>query len=117
MAENDCKIIFVGESGVGKTSIIKRIQMNEFNDNIPATIFSNYINRSFQIDNKTINCDIWDTAGGENYRGLGRNFYNDSNIAILVFDITDSRSFEEIKNFWFNEVKQNSPENISKIIS
>ena len=114
MKKCSCKIIFVGESGVGKTSIIKRLQTNDFNENINPTIVANYSYKSIKINDIKVECNIWDTVGGESYRGLGKMFYNNSDIAIFVFDITNSKTFDEIKNFWYNEVKQNAPEKISK---
>ena len=117
MNNNDCKIIFVGESGVGKTSIIKYLQGKQFDENNLPTIGTNYIKKSIKIGDINLDCDLWDTVGGERYRGLGKLFYNKADIVIFVFDITNSKTLDEIKNFWYNEVKENAPEKISKIIS
>ena len=56
-----------------------------------------------------MNFEIWDTAGQEKYRSLSQLFYKDASIAILVFDITNEESFEEIKNYWYGQIKECSP--------
>jgi len=111
-----CKVILIGESGIGKTCIIKRFVSNEFNTNELTTFGpTDYIKTiKFKKYHKSIDFRLWDTAGQEKFRGLQRLFYQESKIVILVYDITVRRSFTEIKDYWYNQVKQNSPENISK---
>ena len=111
-----CKVILLGEAGVGKTSIIKRFVSNDFSINEQASLSSTYSNKTINFPkyNKSIEFQIWDTAGQERFRGLQRLFYKESKIVILIYDITVLHSFKEIKDYWYNEVKQNSPENISK---
>ena len=65
---------------------------------------------------KKIQFQIWDTAGQEKYRGLTKIFYKDAKIVILVYDITKKQSFDEIKKYWYNQIKDNSSEEISKKI-
>ena len=62
--------------------------------------------------NKSLQFDIWDTAGQERYRALTKFFYKDAAIAILVYDITRKDSFEEMKNYWYNQLKNFSGKNI-----
>jgi len=111
-----CKVILIGEAGVGKTSIIKRFVSNEFNTNELTSFGPSNYNKTIDFPkyNKSIDFQIWDTAGQERFRGLQRLFYKESKIVILIYDITVHHSFKEIKDYWYNEVKQNSPENISK---
>ena len=59
---------------------------------------------------------IWDTAGQEKYRSLTKIFYKDAGVAILVYDITRKESFDEIQNYWYNQIKDHAPKNISKLI-
>ena len=66
--------------------------------------------------NQNIKFDIWDTSGQEKYRSLNKLFYRDAKIAILVYDITSNQSFQELKNYWYSEVKNECPENMSKFI-
>ena len=63
---------------------------------------------------KTIKFEIWDTAGQEKYRALTKIFYKDAAVAILVYDITRRKSFDEIKNYWYNQIKESGKANISK---
>jgi len=71
----------------------------------------------FEEYDKRLNLQLWDTAGQENYRGLTKIFYKDAKIIVLVYDVTNKRSFEEIKNYWYQQIKENSSEkNISKFI-
>ena len=111
----NCKIILIGESGVGKSCIIKRFALNSFNVSEPST-FASYFSKTvdFPKYKKSIDFQVWDTAGQEKYRGLQKLFYKEAKIIILVYDITVRRSFTEIKDYWYNQVKQNSSENISK---
>ena len=112
-----CKVILVGESGVGKTSIILRFIKNQYNQNSTSTAGANYASKTLEFPeyNKKLQYDIWDTAGQEKYRGLAKLFYKDASIVILVYDITKRKSFEEIKNYWYEQVKENGSTNISKI--
>ncbi len=56
---------------------------------------------------------IWDTAGQERYRSITKIFYKDANVAILAYDIARKESFEEIKNYWYQQLKENAPKKIS----
>ena len=113
-----CKTILIGESGVGKTSIIARYINNKYEEGIMSTHGANYISKNVEFEeyNESINFQIWDTAGQEKYRGLTKIFYKDAKIIILVYDISSRKSFEEIKNYWYKQIMENSNEKISKII-
>ena len=102
-----CKIILVGDSGVGKTSIISRY-LNKFSDKIKSTIGASYANKLETIDNYNINFDIWDTAGQERFRAVNKIFYKEAYACIMVYDITNKESFESIKTYWYNTVNENS---------
>ena len=122
MAEDNaktCKVVLLGESGVGKTCIIARFINNTFEDNIMSTTGASYAGKTMSFDElngQSIKFEIWDTAGQEKYRALTKIFYKDAGVAILVYDITRKESFDEIKNYWFNQIKDFAPKNISKII-
>jgi small GTP-binding protein len=122
MAEDNaktCKVVLLGESGVGKTCIIARFINNTFEDNIMSTTGASYAGKTMSFDElngQSIKFEIWDTAGQEKYRALTKIFYKDAGVAILVYDITRKDSFDEIKNYWYNQIKDFAPKNISKII-
>ena len=91
------KVVILGESGVGKTSIISRFINDTFDEELVTTTGASYVSKSMKFDkNQVLNFEIWDTAGQEKYRSLTQIFYKDASIAILVYDITNKDSFEEL---------------------
>ena len=104
-SENSVKVTLLGSSGVGKTCIIKRYTEDSFDENSQTTSGASYSQKPLMIDNKPIQLDIWDTAGQEKYRSLGRHFYKDAYIVCLVYDITSLQSFEDLKTKWYNDLK------------
>ena len=102
------KIVLIGEPFVGKTCIINRYVDNNYKENPGSTIGSNYTSKKITIPdlNTEVILDIWDTAGQEVYRSFVKLFYKESKIAILVYDISDRKSFDELKKYWFNEIKE-----------
>ena len=112
--EISCKVVLIGNSGVGKTSIINQYITNVFNEEQLTTTGATYSTKKLFIEskNKTISFEIWDTAGQEKYRSLTKMFYKDSSIVIMVYDITNEESFNDIKNYWFEEVINNINENV-----
>ena len=107
------KVVLIGESGVGKTSIITQFIDQEFQADQQSTTGGTFSTKSVVCDNgKTLKFEIWDTAGQERYRALTKMFYKDANAAVLVYDITRKESFEELKNYWAEQIKENSPPHI-----
>lgn len=111
------KVIIIGESNVGKSCLINRFVNNKFKE-LEPTIGLSYSNKQVHVSklNKSINFDIWDTSGQEKYRSLNKIFYKDARVALLVYDITSKKSFEELRKFWLNELVQNATENIGKLV-
>ena len=111
---NTCKIVLVGDAGTGKTCIIARFVNNKFEKSQMTTACPSFCTKSisFTEDNKSLNLDIWDTAGQEIYRAISKLFYKGASIGILVYDITSQKSFDSIKNYWYKELKENTDENI-----
>ena len=109
-----CKVVLVGESGVGKTCIIQRYVKNDFSEGTESTIASTYSYKVLDIKkyNQRLSLDIWDTAGQELYRALAKNFYLNAAVGILVYDIRRRESFESIKNYWYDQMKESGEENI-----
>ena len=107
------KVVLVGESGVGKTSIITQFIDQTFQEDQQSTTGGTFSTKSVVCDNgKTLKFEIWDTAGQERYRSLTKMFYKDANAAVLVFDITRKDSFEELQNYWAQQIKECSPPQI-----
>ncbi len=110
-----CKVVLLGESGVGKTSIISRFINDRFDETLMTTTGASYAGKNMlfpEFGGQAIKFEIWDTAGQEKYRALTQIFYKDASIAILVYDITNEDSFEEIQNYWYNQIKECAPRNI-----
>lgn len=108
-----CKIVLLGETGVGKTSIITRYISNSFSDIVMTSTGSSFSSKKMILDgNHKIKLEIWDTAGQERYRSLAKIFYQSAIAAILVYDVTLRKTFESLKEYWVKEIKENSPENI-----
>jgi len=106
-----CKTILVGDSGVGKTSIIGRY-LNRFNENQQATIGASFSNKLENINGNEILFEIWDTAGQERYRSVNTLFYQDAYICILVYDITSKQSFESLRSYWYDAVKEHGSDGL-----
>ena len=113
-----CKVVLIGESGVGKTSIISRYTSNTFSSALAATPGASFTTKTIYIQEfkQSIKFEIWDTAGQEKYRALAKVFYKNASVCILVYDITRKASFEELKKYWISELKSNSNPNLSKCI-
>ena len=100
------KLVFIGDSGVGKTCIISRFLKGTFDDNQQTTDGASYASKSIDVNGKSLVLDIWDTAGQERYKSLTKFFYKGAKMAILVYDITRKESFDNIKSFWYNQIKE-----------
>ena len=98
------KTTLIGDSGVGKTCIIRRYISNDFSFNLSSTNGVSYSKKELIIDNKKIQLDIWDTAGQEEYRSLGKHFYKDSYIVLLIYNIAKRESFDNLKNIWYEDL-------------
>ena len=111
------KIVLIGEASVGKTSIIYQFIDKIFQEDLQSTIGGTFNSKSIKCNNnKTLNLEIWDTAGQERYRCVTKMFYKEADVAILVYDITSKSSFEELKNYWVEQVLEASPKNIMLVI-
>ena len=107
------KVVLVGESGVGKTSIITQFIDQTFQEDQQSTTGGTFSSKSVICDNsKILKFEIWDTAGQERYRALTKMFYKDANAAVLVYDISRKDSFEELQTYWSQQIKESSPQNI-----
>ena len=101
------KVVLIGESGSGKTSIIQQFAYKIFDPNCATSISSQYVSKviSFSDLRKSLRVEIWDTAGQERYRSMAKLFYQDAKIIIFVYDVTSKSSFDELINYWIPEVQ------------
>ena len=105
MDEYVIKILTLGDSGVGKTSIIQKFVNDKFNQNMLSTIGVDFQSKEIIINNTKIKLKIWDTTGQERFKTLTSQYYNGADGALLIFDVTNKESFERI-NFWMNELNE-----------
>lgn len=113
-----CKVILLGEYGVGKKSITHRFVNGYFYEEymIGSSTHEGYPTKRIIVDEiqgKSVKFEIWPTFGEEIYHAISRIFYKNLGIAILVYDISKKESFDQIK-YWYNEIKEKAPKNISK---
>ena len=109
------KIIIIGNSNVGKTSIINRFTDKEFKDKHLATLGCDFHMKTIMINEKMIKIQIWDTAGMEKYQSITKSYYRGAQACLIVFDITNRESFESIEN-WIENFNKFCNPNIEKII-
>ena len=104
------KVVLLGESGVGKTSIISQFTTNNFNPRCATSVSAQFTSKVVEFPElgKTLKFDIWDTVGQEKYRSLAKIFYKDAKVIILVYDIINVLSFNALKDFWYKETTDNA---------
>jgi len=98
------KVVFLGEQSVGKTSLITKFMYDTFDNTYQATIGIDFLSKTMYLDDRTVRLQLWDTAGQERFRSLIPSYIRDSQVAIIVFDITNRQSFLEIGK-WIDDVR------------
>ena len=107
------KVVIVGESGVGKTCIMAQFIENKFEEEFVSSLTTQYRRKKIQlVTGEDVTFDIYDTAGQEKYRAIAKLYYKNARVVILVYDITDIKSFEAMKNYWYEQVKDIQTENL-----
>ena len=102
----ELKLTFVGDAGVGKTSIIEQIINGKFYQEVPSTIGGGNFIKKLKIEEKECQLSIWDTAGQERFRSLSKIYLKNSNIVIYVYDITRKETFDNITKNWIPIINQ-----------
>jgi small GTP-binding protein len=108
--EESMKIVLLGDTGVGKTALADRFVKNLYEDESITTIGATFLTKLIQVDDRVIRVYIWDTAGQEKYRSLARMYFNNVAAAILVYDITELKSFKGMEA-WYYELEAKGPKN------
>ena len=105
LEEQDIKVILVGESGTGKTSLISISMGMKFQEGMEiSTSAASFVTKIIKIGDKSYTLNLWDTIGQEKFRSLTKIFIKDSKIVIFVYDITNKKSFEEL-DYWYKTIK------------
>ena len=104
--ENEIKVILLGESGMGKTSLINAAIGMDFDENMISTISSSFVTKQFIKNNKKYTLNIWDTAGQETYRSLTKLFIKNAKIVLFVYSINNKLSFKSLQTYWVSVTKE-----------
>ena len=99
------KVIVIGDSDTGKSSLSQRIAIDSFNPTHIRTIGVEFLSHKIKISGKIIKLQIWDTAGADHFRSVTKAYYKGSRIIFLVYDVTNLNSFKNIKK-WISQIKE-----------
>ncbi|KMZ56435.1 Ras-related protein Rab7 [Zostera marina] len=108
------KVIVLGDSGVGKTSLMNQYVNKKFSQQYKATIGADFLTKELLIDEKLVTLQIWDTAGQERFQSLGGAFYRGADCCVLVYDVNVGRTFETMDNWHDEFLKHASPSDPTK---
>ena len=97
------KVVLIGGSSVGKSSIVSKFIFNEFNENQYSTIGAAFITKTIVIDNINVKLELWDTAGQEKFDSLVPMYYRNAHAVIVVYDVTDKETFDRAKR-WITQI-------------
>ncbi|XP_045483348.1 ras-related protein Rab-8A isoform X2 [Harmonia axyridis] len=109
------KLLLIGDSGVGKTCVLFRFSEDAYNTTFISTIGIDFKIRTIELDGKKIKLQIWDTAGQERFRTITTAYYRGAMGIMLVYDITNEKSFENIKN-WIRNIEENASADVEKML-
>ena len=101
------KILTLGDTSVGKSSIVLRFSDDDFNDNQFATIGIDFKTKYIKMGESSVKVLIWDTAGQEKFQNIAKQYYKGANGVLLIYDIGNKKSFERV-DFWLKELKSNN---------
>lgn len=111
----DAKVIIVGNSYVGKTSLVHRYVHGEHSGNLGQTIGAAFYSLTKQINGKNVKFFIWDTAGQEKFRSICKMYYRGAKACLCVCDVTDKKSFDDIE-YWVNSVRESASDDVKIIL-
>ena len=109
------KVLLLGNSNVGKSSLFLRFVDDIWNDTFVPTIGVDFKIKTFDIDEKRIKMQIWDTAGQERFKNIIASYYRGAHGILLIYDVTDKDSFKNLSN-WLIEIEKNSNKNVLKVL-
>ena len=109
------KLVMLGESGVGKTSVITRYTTGSFPETSKPTIGAAFLTKEVKLHDTNYDLMIWDTAGQEEYRGLAPMYYRNASVAIVMFDITSQNTFDAV-DYWIKDLKDNAGPDINIVL-
>jgi len=105
----DSKIVVMGNSGVGKTSLLHRYTQNKFDPkNTTSTSGAFFVTKKVSVQGLKVRLQLWDTAGQERFRSMAPMYYRGANAALVLYDITNASTFDDVRG-WLEELKKNCP--------
>ncbi|KAI9264560.1 ras-like GTP-binding protein RYL2 [Helicostylum pulchrum] len=107
----EAKVVILGSTGVGKTSVAVRYVQNSFSPNGKSTIGASFMTKKLSVNDCSVRLQIWDTAGQERFRAMAPMYYRGASAAILVYDITSEESFTEMIS-WMEELNKNMTDDL-----
>lgn len=115
VVDTPIKVIIIGNSSVGKSNLMTKFTKNKFNVTDRTTIGVEFDQKKVVLDNTQFNLHIWDTAGQELFDSITKSYYRDSTIAIIVYDVSDYKSFESVRK-WHKNIQNNDTTDSIKVI-
>jgi len=112
--DEKCQLLIIGDSTVGKTSILSRFSNGTFNANYLATVGLDNFTKDEIIDEKNVRIKIWDTAGQERYKALTKGFFRNAQGIMVVYDVTNQETFDNLK-FWIQSIKTHLGNDLERI--
>ncbi|KAJ1400059.1 ras family-domain-containing protein [Ochromonadaceae sp. CCMP2298] len=112
----EVKVVLLGDSGVGKSSLVLRFVTNNFKPYSESTIGASFMSKMITVSGKQIKFQIWDTAGQEKYHSLAPMYYRGAAAAVVVYDITRAASFKTLRH-WVDELRSKGPKDIAIAIA
>ncbi|KAK0410561.1 hypothetical protein QR680_005196 [Steinernema hermaphroditum] len=109
------KLLLIGDSGVGKSCLLLRFADDTYTESYISTIGVDFKIRTIELEDKVIKLQIWDTAGQERFRTITSSYYRGAHGIIVVYDITDQESFNNVKQ-WLQEIDRYACENVNKLL-
>ena len=109
--QEQVKLVLLGDSGVGKSSLLRRFVHDTFNEETDSTMGASYLSKVVVVPAHSVKFNIWDTAGQERYRSLAKMYYRDAMVVLLVFALSEEASFDSLRH-WYKEVQENAPKNV-----
>ena len=109
------KVVLCGSSTVGKTTIFSRIVNNHADLETKSTTGASFASIQYEYQNEVLNINLWDTAGQEEYRSLVNIYFRESNVVLIIFDLTSHKSFEDVDE-WIDEIFANCGEPLPTLL-
>jgi Ras-related protein Rab-1A len=110
------KLLLVGNSGVGKSCLLLKFADDTFSDSFIPTIGVDFKVKTLEVDGKSVKLQIWDTAGQERFRTITSSYYRGAHGVVMVYDITDKESFDDLTSRWLPDIEQCSDSNVLKLV-